>query len=69
MNNRKKTRRSGKSGGPRCPIDGKVLRLTEFPDTGTSVDCYEGKCANGHTFNLSYENQTGKWVSFEQVTE
>jgi rubrerythrin len=44
----------------KCPICKHELTLTEHPDTGTSVDFYEGQCKNGHMFIISVENQTNE---------
>jgi len=41
----------------RCPKCKKKLSYREFPDTKTSVDCYEAECGNGHKFSVSVENQ------------
>ncbi len=44
----------------KCPICKNELTLTELPDTGTSVDFYEGSCTKGHAFIISVENQTNE---------
>ncbi len=54
----------------KCPICGNKLTLTEHPDTGTSVDFYDGLCAKGHAFIISVENQTNEvTISISTGTE
>ncbi len=41
----------------KCPECNQKLSYREFPDTRTSVDCYEAKCKKGHKFSVTVENQ------------
>jgi len=55
-----------------CPECGSEMEIiSEYPDTGTSVDFWEEKCPNGHRFVVERENQTGekKLTAIEDVDE
>ena len=51
-----------------CPKCGRKLKLADYPDTGTTVDFYEGICPEGHKWEIQVETQTGE-VKITQIEE
>ncbi len=47
----------GEATGLRFPTCGGSLTLVPYPDTGTSVDVYDGTCREGHTWAVQVERQ------------
>ena len=45
-----------------CPRCGSKVALTAYPNTGTTVDCYEVGCEKGHQYYMEYDHIDGSVV-------